>query len=228
MDRTCLDSNIEAIRRYRDQHAALQKAHHFLYDLPLDRQAGRPEVVVMGINPGETQFDRDSCSGPTEETWQHDFHADSRLGRSRGSKRWRDNMKFFSQRRAVIQTELFFWSSKDQSEFRERFGRLWDSQHLRFCTDMNRSLLDIYQPRFVIFVGLSDAARVAEQFGLRLIASVKELSQPLVDHYEDSARPWFFTKHWSGSFGFSGVRKTSSKITYKSTRFSLRDRKTDL
>jgi hypothetical protein len=211
MDRTRLDSNIEAIRRYRDQHAVLQQAHHFLYDLPLDRRAGRPEVVVMGINPGETQFDRDSCPDPTEETWQHDFHADSRLGRSRGSKRWRDNMKFFSHGRPVIQTELFFWSSKDQAEFRERFGPLWESQHLPFCTDMNRSLLDIYQPKFVIFVGLSDSARVAEQFGLRLVASVKENSHRLVDHYEDSARPWFFTKHWSGSFGFSQSQKDRIK-----------------
>jgi hypothetical protein len=211
MERTRLDSNIEAIRRYRDENAVLQQAHHFLYDLPLDKHAGRPEVVVMGINPGETQFDRDSCLGPTEETWQHDFHADSRLGRSQGSKRWRDSMKFFSLGRPVIQTELFFWSSNDQAEFKERFGPLWASKHLRFCTDMNRSLLDIYQPRFVIFVGLSDSARVAGQFGLRLIDSVKEHRHRLVDHYEDSVRPWFFTKHWSGSFGFSQSQKDRIK-----------------
>lgn len=211
MKRTRLDSNIETIRRYRDQHADLRQAHHFLYDLPLNRQAGRPEVVVMGINPGETQFDRDSCPGPTEETWQHDFHADSKLGRSQGSRRWRDNMKFFSQGRPVIQTELFFWSSNDQAEFKERFGPLWKSQHLPFCTDMNRSLLDIYQPRFVIFVGLTESVRVAEQFGLRLIASVKAHGHRLVDHYEDSARPWFFTKHWSGSFGFSQSQKDQIK-----------------
>lgn len=212
MERGRLDSNIEAIRQYRDQHDVLRQAHHFLYDLPLDKQAGRPEVVVMGINPGETQFDRDSCPGPTEETWQHDFHAASKLGRSRGSKRWRDNMKFFADGRPVIQTELFFWSSNSQSEFRERFGPLWESQHLRFCTDMNRSLLDVYQPGFVIFVGLSDSARVAKEFGLRRIAPVvNEHRHRLVDHYKDSERPWFFTKHWSGAFGFSQSQKDQIK-----------------
>lgn len=68
MDRTRLDSNIQAIRRYTTEHAELRRAHHFLYDLPLNRDIGPPELVVMGINPGETQVDRDSCPGPTEET----------------------------------------------------------------------------------------------------------------------------------------------------------------
>jgi hypothetical protein len=207
MDRARLDSNIDAIRKYRDENPVLLQAHHFLYDLPLRKDAGRPEVVVMGINPGETQFDRDACPYPTEETWQHDFHATSKSGRSQGSVRWRRNMDFFACGYPVIQTELFFWSSNNQSEFNERFGPLWKSQHLRFCVDMNRSLLDVYKPRFVIFVGLSDSARVALEFGLRLVSSVREHGQRLVVHYEDDHRPWFFTKHWSGSFGFSQNQK---------------------
>jgi hypothetical protein len=123
MDRERLDSNIEAIRRYRDAHPALHQAHHFLYDLPLNKDAGSPEVVVMGINPGETQVDRDSCPGPTEETRKHDFHEASASGRSRGSINWRENTKFFANGKPVVFTELFFWSSNDQAEFKKRLDR---------------------------------------------------------------------------------------------------------
>ena len=221
MDRTRLDSNIDAIRKYRDGNPVLRRAHHFLYDLPLKREAGRPEVVVMGINPGETQFDRDACPDPTEETWQHDFHETSELGRSQGSMRWRKNMEFFACGYPVIQTELFFWSSNNQAEFKERFGPLWKSEHLRFCVDMNRSLLDAYEPKFVIFVGLSDSVRVALKFGLRLVSSVKEHRHRLVDHYEDDQRPWFFTKHWSGSFGFSQSQKDQIKTYIQDQTTSL-------
>src|SRR5208282_5661806 len=124
MDRLRLDSNIEAIRRYRDANPELRRAHHFLYDLPLDKDAGKPAVIVMGINPGETQYDRDACHGPTEETWNLDFHKESR-GRSRGSVNWRRNAEFFALGKPVVLTELFFWSSNNQTERRERFGQLW-------------------------------------------------------------------------------------------------------
>jgi hypothetical protein len=207
MDRARLDSNIEAIRRYRDANPELRLAHHFVYDLPLNKYAGQPEVIVMGMNPGETQYDRDACPGPTEETWNLDFHEKPGVGRSQGSVNWRRNAEFFAQGKSVVFTELFFWSSNDQRELNERFGPLWRSRHLRFCVDMNRSLLDCYEPKFVIFVGVSYSMRVAQEFGLRFIDSLKEHSHRLVDHYEDEHRPWFFTRHWSGSFGFSRAQK---------------------
>jgi hypothetical protein len=207
IERSLLDSNIEAIRKYRDENPELQRAHHFLYDLPLHKDAGVPEVVVMGINPGETQYDRDACPGPTEETWLHDFHATPKAVRSRGSINWRRNLEFFSLGRSLIQTELFFWSSKNQAEFQERFGPLWNSKHLRLCVEMNQSLLKFYEPKFVIFVGLSNSTKVAQEFGLRHISSLKDKRHRLVDHYVDDQRPWFFTKHWSGSYGFSQSQK---------------------
>jgi hypothetical protein len=221
MERARLDANIEAIRKYRDQNPVLRRAHHFLYDLPLKKDAGRPEVVIMGINPGETQSDRDACSEPTEETWLHDFHEASKRRRSQGSIKWRKNMEFFANGRPAVQTELFFWSSNNQTEFNERFGPLWKSEHLRFCVDLNQSLLDAYEPKFVIFVGLSYSRRVAQEFGLRFVSSVKEHRHRLVNHYEDERRPWFFTKHWSGSFGFSKRQKDQIKTYIQNQTASL-------
>ena len=60
MNRGCLDEKINTIREYTAGHAELRLAHHFLYDLPLNKDALSPEVVVMGINPGETQVDREA------------------------------------------------------------------------------------------------------------------------------------------------------------------------
>ena len=53
MNRERLDVAIQKIRDYTKNHKELCAAHHFLFDLPLDKEAGKPGVVMMGINPGE-------------------------------------------------------------------------------------------------------------------------------------------------------------------------------
>lgn len=189
MDRNRLDSNIEAIRRYTAEHPELRKAHHFLYDLPLNRDAAPPEIVVMGINPGETQVDRDACLGPTEETWSYDFHEHSPQGRSRGSKRWRDLTAGFTAGRSVVFTELFFWSSNNHKELLERFGSLWGSDHLSFCIEMNRDLIESYRPKAVIFVGLSNSKEAANIFGLEHVDTHRVAGARVVEHYRDEHRP---------------------------------------
>lgn len=212
MDRTRLDSNIQAIRRYTTEHAELRQAHHFLYDLPLNRDVGPPELVVMGINPGETQVDRDSCAGPTEETSKYDFHEHSPAGRSKGSKRWRELTAKFTGGRSVVFTELFFWSSKNHAELLERFESLWHSRHLGFCIDMNRDLIEVYQPTAVIFVGLSNSERAASAFGLKYIDTHSVGGTRVIEHYRDAHRPWFFTKHWTGSRGFTTPQRDAIRI----------------
>jgi hypothetical protein len=209
MDREQLDARINTIRKYTADHPELGSAHHFLYDLPLNKEAGIPQVIVMGINPGETHVDRDAYPGPTEETWNFDFHEQAKSGRSRGSVHWRKSTAYFTNGSPVVFTELFFWSSNNQREFKERFGPLWDSPHLSFCVDLNRSLIEEYQPKSVIFVGLSDVTRVAEEFELRHVYTLKMQNHRLVEHYQDASRAWYFTKHWSGSFGFSNDQKAA-------------------
>ena len=48
MNRERLDVAIKQIRDYTRENAELCNAHHFLFDLPLDRNVGTPEIVVMG------------------------------------------------------------------------------------------------------------------------------------------------------------------------------------
>jgi hypothetical protein len=216
MNRERLDVAIQKIRDYTMNHKELCTAHHFLFDLPLDKGGGKPEVVMMGINPGETEWDRHAYPGPTEETWIHDFHEKSPLGRSQGSINWRRNAEFFANGKRVVFTELFFWSSNHTTEFKQRFGPLWKSRHLSFCVDQNRTLIEEYEPSAVIFAGVSDAQRVAGLFGLRHAQTLSDDTGRLVEHYQNESRPWLFTKHWSGSFGFSASQKQEIKNYIKS------------
>ena len=210
MDRTRLDANIEAIRRHTAKHPELLKAHHFLYDLPLDKNAGAPELVVMGINPGETEADRRAYEGPTEETWALDFHEQA-SERSMGSKRWRRLTEEFVGSRSVVFTELFFWSSNNHAELLERYKSLWGSPHLTFCIAMNQELLEVYQPKAVIFVGLSNSKKAAKAFGLEYVRTHRIDGTRVVEHYRDEHRPWFFTKHWTGSRGFTTPQRDGIK-----------------
>jgi hypothetical protein len=52
MNRERLDVAIQKIRDYTLNNAELRTAHHFLFDLPLDKEAGKPEVVDDGNKPG--------------------------------------------------------------------------------------------------------------------------------------------------------------------------------
>jgi len=207
MNRERLNQNISTIRKYTAAHAELRAAHHFLYDLPLKRDTKIPEVVVMGINPGETEFDRDAYPGPTEETWNFDFHERSRLGRSKGSVRWHNYAEYFANGRPLVMTELFFWSSRNNAEFEERFGLLEVSPHLQFCMNLNRSLIDEYQPKSIIFPGVGKTQVVAKKFGLRHVDTLCDGGKRLVLHYRDESRPWYFTQHWTSAWGLSNTDK---------------------
>ncbi|MGC2620120.1 MAG: hypothetical protein WA414_13835, partial [Acidobacteriaceae bacterium] len=103
----------------------------------------------------------------------------------------------------VVFTELFFWSSRNHAELLERFESLWGSRHLKFCIEMNKDLIEVYQPKAVIFVGLSNSERAAKAFGLNYVATHRVGITRVVEHFRDEHRPWFFTKHWTGSRGFT-------------------------
>ena len=206
VNRERLDAAILQIRAYTQGHPELCAAHHFCYDLPLDKTAQTPEVLVMGINPGEIEGDRQSYPGPTEQTRNFDFQKGGTLGTSQGGKNWRENASFLADNRPVVFTEFFLWSSSG-AQFEQRFGPLWESPHRSFCISMNKRLIQEYRPKSVIFVGLTHSRKVADAFGLCHVHTVKIGRFRLVEHYKDESRPWFFTKHWSGAYGFSNAQK---------------------
>lgn len=202
MDR--LQSNIERIAAYTAEHAELAAAHHFLYDLR-HPPAGEPGFVVMGVNPGETDYDWKIAPTPTEETSRYDFHMSDGGGRS--AIRWTKAAQFFLDRADYVLAELFFWSSYDSRVFRERYGPLQRSPHLIFCRDMNRDLIDAYQPKAVVLPGLTHSRLVGGLYALSQIEVVTMGSTRVAEVWTDGVRPWLFTKHWTAAFGFSMAQR---------------------
>lgn len=206
MDRRRLDQAIMEIRAYTQRHPELRKAHHFLFDVPLDRTAGPPEFVILGINPGETERDWEAHPGPTEETWLFDFHEASKLGRSPGSSRWRERAASICGSRAATLGQFFFWSSNNSEQFVQRFGTFGSSRHRDFCFQNVGLLIDHYKPKAVIVCGLHLEKIVAQHYSLKLIGREMDGPHRLVVHYRDVKRPWFFTKHWTAGHGFSNAQ----------------------
>ncbi|MDO8321327.1 MAG: hypothetical protein Q7T23_00145 [Phenylobacterium sp.] len=199
-DRETLLANIERLASYTKAHSDLRGAHHFLYDLRHPAQ-GAPEYVIMGVNPGETEHDWTISPTTTEETSRYDFHKE--VGPGRSAIRWTSSARFFLDDADYVLTELFFWSSRDSLAFRERYGKLALSPHLALCTELNRALIEIYQPRAVVLPGLGNHELCRSLYELQHNETVVHEGTRIVEHYTDGRRPWIFTKHWTASFGFS-------------------------
>lgn len=199
-DGSRLRANIERLAAYTAEHPELKAAHHFLYDLRHPK-GGTPRFVVMGVNPGETDTDWRIAPQPTEETSRYDFHVEAGPGRS--AIRWSSAARYFLDGADYVLAELFFWSSYDSRAFTERFGPLARSPHLPICVEMNRDLIEAYQPRAVVLPGLTHIPLVRDLYGLTPVETAVHDGKRIAEHYTDGARPWVFTKHWTAAFGFS-------------------------
>ncbi|MDC9825375.1 hypothetical protein PRN20_16715 [Devosia sp. ZB163] len=200
-----LHRQIERIRSYTQANNDLLRAHHFLYDLPLDRSSQTFEFLVMGINPGEQKGDWEAWPKPTEETSLFDFR--ERLGRRPpASERWRSLVEYFCGTTNVVMSEFFLWSSvNSDAAFTEKFTvPIQRSPHLPFCAEVNLELVRHYAVRAVVAPGLKSIRLFAEPYGLRHVRTIPAGNgHTLVEHFDREGTPWLFTKHWSAAFGFS-------------------------
>lgn len=200
-----LTLQIQRIREYTQRHEELLRAHHFLYDKPINTDVSRYRFAVLGVNPGEQAGDWAAWSEPTEETSLFDFR--EQLGqRPPASRRWRQLVEYFCGTDAVVMSEFFLWSTKDTGDaFLAKFGhRIEQSPHLAFCVEMNRELIEAYGVSAVVAPGLKSLALFGKQYGLSHVRTVRtDNGHVLVDHYQRDGVPWLFTKHWSAAFGFS-------------------------
>jgi len=213
-----LADTIKEVRAYTRAHPELLRAHHFLYDLPLRPTRLSARFVVIGVNPGEQKGDWEVWPEPTEETSLFDFRAE--LGsRPPASLRWRDLTKKFCQTDEVVMTEFFPWSSANLGQdFLGKFGtRFKNSPHLGFCVEITDRLVNHYRPEAVVCSGLGAAKVLSSPLGLTHVGSLKVDGHRLVETFERDGVSWHFTKHWSGSFGFSTAQRDAI-ITYMHAR----------
>jgi hypothetical protein len=127
---------------------------------------------------------------------------------NRRSRLW----EYYAGSKRVVTTEVFFWSAGNVNELQERYGHVWQaSPHLDFCVKMNQLLIAEYQPKGVIFPGISNFGNLAHKFELGQAGSCTDEhnGHALVKHFRQKGGnvAWFVTKHWTGAFGFSTDQK---------------------
>lgn len=196
-----MQDNIQEIDLYGKSSERLKLCHHFLYDLPLIKSSCDRNIVLMGFNPGETLKDWESTKFErTEETSRYDFLNVQGL---RKNNLWTRRVHEILFGHNVIQTELFFWSSPNVKTLEQRIPDLYTSTELKFCTRKNIELFQFYQPKCIIFTGLSYEKRVSEIFDLEKQGEYFDGTQRVFVEYLDKfQRTWLITKHFTGSFGF--------------------------
>jgi hypothetical protein len=208
-----ISENISSIKQRMQDQRELQQAHHFVYDKRYNQESNTIKYILMGINPGETPNDwltwPRQKGTPTEETSAFDFHEVS--GSSRSAMRWKNTCKAILGTLDVALAEAFFWSSKDVAELESRYGKLERSEHLEFCTKLNRELIEIHAPDAVIVVGVGAKYTniLPSLYTLRHVRSVAgENGGRVIEHYEDGSRPWIFCKHWTGARPSNSEKET--------------------
>jgi hypothetical protein len=98
--------------------------------------------------------------------------------------------------------------------------------HLEFCRDLNRDLINHYQPKAVVVTGFVFEKRATELYGLNFEDGVtipayrsgRIEKHKLIRKYVDDVRPWIFTKHWSGSRGLSEEQQLKIREYLQSCR----------
>lgn len=185
MTENILHAEEREIEAYTSLHPELSTAHHFVFN-EIHPCGENPLFVIMGINPGE------SAQGPVD-----------------GKTPWTKRINEYVGGRAFVMTELFFWSSKNLTQFRERFGILEESPHLDFCIRLNKRLIDVHKPRAVVCPGLGLISLCKTRFDLTHAETGRRRDGARV--YEvfkgEHGIPWIFTKHWTGARGFTNEDK---------------------
>jgi len=195
------------VRAYDRANSDLQSAHHFLFAKSILKESSNSNVVLMGFNPGETKNDWLITNGErSEETFEYDFHY---LNRSPSAKRWISAIDYFLGSYNVFMTEFFLWSSRNIAELIKRYGDISiENPHFKFCKEINLKFINATNSSKIVFTGLTHFAKVAKIHDLKKLETISNDGNTLViiavDEY---GRSWYFTKHWTGSFGFSMIEK---------------------
>ena len=207
-----LSKTLNKIRNYTRKHSELQKCHHFLFNLPLDKTSIKADVLVIGVNPGEGPSDWKLVNTPTEETHEFDFHEE--FGKGRASIPWSKTCKKYLPDSEIFQSEFFFWSSPQASEnprnekFSERFGYsfkhcLRKGAHFDFCKECNLELIRFHKPKLIVAPGTTHVDDLSKKYDLRhkktLKREINKKQGKIICHYEWEDIPFIFTPHWSSA-----------------------------
>lgn len=208
-DISYLKSLHDEILAYTKAHDDLSESHQWLFDLPpFKDELFNPKHIVFAINPGESE----KPPTQTEETRFFDLHEENKRG-SREKLAWTRAIARVITSRKIIQTELFFWSTKTVKVLEDRFGPLHKNPHLPFCCEKNRQLINYHKPESIICSGFKMQKVVCAAFGLteKLESVIGSDGHRLIERYSDGKRHWVFTKHFTGARHFTKEDKSTVK-----------------
>ena len=125
----------------------------FLFDFPY--RDGDGNILVLGINPGETERDwKDFPTGLCEESSEINFREGMELPVN--SKRWFNFIESVTpETKGITLSELFFWSSNKLSDLDYRYGNWREGELINFCVSANKRLIQNRQVDLVLFFGIS-------------------------------------------------------------------------
>ena len=179
---------------------------------PFKDEPFNPKHIVFAINPGENENNR-LCQTQTEETRFIDCHEKYGGKGAREKLAWTKALTRVITSRKIIQTELFFWSTKTTKILEDRFGPLHKNPHLPFCCEKNRQLINYHKPESIICSGLKMEKVVCAAFGLteKIESVIGSDGKRLIERYSDGKRHWVITKHFTGAHGFTREDKRTIK-----------------
>ena len=196
---------LKQIRAYTRQHSELSNAEYFIFDRHILNSGGTPEVLVLGINPKESQGFVPGHRLCQETSSEYDFRAG--LPPPPATKKWLRAVHDILGDANITTSEFFFWASANAKKaFRDRFNYPFtDNPHLGFCKEMNKVLIREYAIAKIVCSGLQSADTSRAIYGLEHKNTVRcpSTRDRLIEHFSDGRSDWIFTKHWTGGHGFS-------------------------
>jgi hypothetical protein len=199
-----LSKTLEEIRKYTERNFELTKSHHFLFNLPLEKNTETADIIVIGLNPGEHSNDWNLSKVLTEETNEYDFHHE--LGNGRLSLSWSKKCIEYLPSKNIYQSEFFFWSSSNiDKHFFQRFGYTFKNcPHFQFCKKCNLDMINFHKPKLIVSAGTSYANLFASIYKMKHINTIKseadKRKRRVIIHYEFESIPFIFTPHWSSGY----------------------------
>jgi len=200
-----LSKTLKDIREYTQNNHELKKSHHFVFNSPVDKDSKIADVIVMGLNPGESVTDWEyEINLPTEESSEFDFR--NEFGSSRSSATWSKKCKKYLPNKNIFLSQFFFWSSRGiESDFKSRFGYSFKkSPHFNFCKNCNEEMIDFHKPKLIVATGTSFAKFFSSVYEMKHIKTLRcetdKRNRPIINHYEFKGIPFIFTPHWTNGW----------------------------
>lgn len=203
-----MDLLVAEIEKYTIDNPELWKCHHFLFDKALNgkQQSGKLDFLVMAMNPGETAMCRTmfprllNTPSLEESSRRNQLESDTP---EKSSINWQKKCHDILGPKNIVLGEMFFWSTPKDSDLPKIFSKAQLDKHYIFCSKINRAMIEIRQPKVIVFPGILKESKAVKLYNLQPTSRPHIMDTQkrgkLISFWSYGSTPWVFTKHWSGA-----------------------------